>query len=379
MENSTYVVSYSIRPGGRLFEYGLRELFREVALKAIDKAGVAIDAVYIANAFSGVLQEQLALASYLTHDVGLKGVHAVRVECGDGSSGLAVAEAYKAVRSGLYECVLIVGVEKLHDANTLKINKALAMITDYEFEGFFGVTIAAQAALALKEYLLKNEMSYEEFANWVVKMSERGSRNPYAYMRKKVTIKDILESEVVADPLRLHDTAPPIDGAAAVILCSKPIKSDFKIEIVGLGSSSLYAHINERDDLTILYTTRNAVEKALKMSGLSIEDIGFVETHDLYSIFGVLAVESMGLVRRGHAIRAIMNGELDEKPVVNASGGLKSLGFAGGASGLYQFVMGIMELLGERPFESYKHDIALIHDMTGFDVASTAFVIKRAS
>ncbi len=76
--------------------------------------------------------------AYLADYVGLRRIPAIRIESGDGSSGIAVLEAYNMVKAGIYDCVAVVGVEKMHDVVNVKLNKALSTITDYEYEGFFG-------------------------------------------------------------------------------------------------------------------------------------------------------------------------------------------------------------------------------------------------
>jgi acetyl-CoA acetyltransferase len=289
-------------------------------------------------------------------------------------------EAYNMVKAGIYDCVAVVGVEKMHDVVSIKLNKALATITDYEYEGFFGVTPAAQAAMAMREYMLKYGYDYEDLAIWPIKMHERGSKNPYAYMRKQATLKDILESEVVADPLRLYDTAPAVDGAAAVVLCNKPLRDNAVIKIEGVGIGAYGTYLGQRDSLTELVSVRDATNMALKMAHLSINDINLVEVHDTYSILGMLALESMGLVRPGETPRLLSMGVLDagNKPVVNASGGLKAMGFPGGASGMYEVVSMVMELMNEKPFDSLgKVEYGVVQDMAGFDLISTVMIFRR--
>ncbi|MFP3216176.1 MAG: acetyl-CoA acyltransferase [Vulcanisaeta sp.] len=383
MFNTTevYVVAHSLVPGGRHYEKGLKELFAEAFLRVLDQVGNSqIGAIYVANAFSQVLQDQSALGAFLSDYVGLRRVPAIRIESGDGSSGVAMLEAYNMVKAGIYDCVAVVGVEKMHDVVSIKLNKALATITDYEYEGFFGVTPAAQAAMAMREYMLKYGYDYEDLAIWPIKMHERGSKNPYAYMRKQATLKDILESEVVADPLRLYDTAPAVDGAAAVVLCNKPLRDNAVIKIEGVGIGAYGTYLGQRDSLTELVSVRDATNMALKMAHLSINDINLVEVHDTYSILGMLALESMGLVRPGETPRLLSMGVLDagNKPVVNASGGLKAMGFPGGASGMYEVVSMVMELMNEKPFDSLgKVEYGIVQDMAGFDLISTVMIFRR--
>jgi acetyl-CoA acetyltransferase len=378
-----YIVAHSLVPGGRHYEKGLKELFAEAFLKVLDQVGNSnLGAVYVANAFSEVLQDQSVLGAFLSDYVGLRRTPAIRIESGDGSSGVAILEAYNMVKAGVYDCVAVVGVEKMHDVTSIKLNKALATITDYEYEGFFGITPAAQAAMAMREYMLKYGYDYEDLASWPIKMHERGSKNPYAYMRKQATLKDVLESEVIADPLRLYDAAPAVDGSAAVVLCNKPLRSDAVVRIDGIGIGAYGTYMGQRDTLTELLSVKDAVNMALRMAHSSIGDVNLVEVHDTYSILGILALESMGFVRPGETPRLLSTGALDagNKLVVNASGGLKSMGFPGGASGMYEIVSMVMELTNQKPFDSLGNaGLGVVQDMAGFDLVSTAIVLRRVT
>jgi acetyl-CoA acetyltransferase len=378
-----YIVAHSLVSGGRHYEKGLKELFAEAFLKVLDQVGNSnLGAVYVANAFSEVLQDQSVLGAFLSDYVGLRRTPAIRIESGDGSSGVAILEAYNMVKAGVYDCVAVVGVEKMHDVTSIKLNKALATITDYEYEGFFGITPAAQAAMAMREYMLKYGYDYEDLASWPIKMHERGSKNPYAYMRKQATLKDVLESEVIADPLRLYDAAPAVDGSAAVVLCNKPLRSDAVVRIDGIGIGAYGTYMGQRDTLTELLSVKDAVNMALGMAHSSIGDVNLVEVHDTYSILGILALESMGFVRPGETPRLLSTGALDagNKLVVNASGGLKSMGFPGGASGMYEIVSMVMELTNQKPFDSLGNaGLGVVQDMAGFDLVSTAIVLRRVT
>jgi Acetyl-CoA acetyltransferase len=378
-----YIVAHSLVSSGRHYEKGLKELFAEAFLKVLDQVGNSnLGAVYVANAFSEVLQDQSVLGAFLSDYVGLRRTPAIRIESGDGSSGVAILEAYNMVKAGVYDCVAVVGVEKMHDVTSIKLNKALATITDYEYEGFFGITPAAQAAMAMREYMLKYGYDYEDLASWPIKMHERGSKNPYAYMRKQATLKDVLESEVIADPLRLYDAAPAVDGSAAVVLCNKPLRSDAVVRIDGIGIGAYGTYMGQRDTLTELLSVKDAVNMALGMAHSSIGDVNLVEVHDTYSILGILALESMGFVRPGETPRLLSTGALDagNKLVVNASGGLKSMGFPGGASGMYEIVSMVMELTNQKPFDSLGNaGLGVVQDMAGFDLVSTAIVLRRVT
>ena len=378
-----YITGYGFIPGGRYYDKGFRELAGEVFLKAWDMIGnEKIDMVIIASAYMDIISEQLISSSYVCEYLSFENVPSLRVEVGDGSSGIAILQAISFLQTGNFENIAVIGVEKVHDVTSFKLNKFLTYLTDFEHEGYFGITPLAISSLITREYLMKYGYSYEDLAQWVIKMHERGSKNPYAFMKKKASLKDILSSEVVADPLRLYDIAPPIDGAACVILSTKPIKSNFVIEIeeYSIGAHNVAYNLRCDRDRLKLKSLENAWSKI--SSKIEIEKLGFVEVHDVYSILGVLAIESLKLCNQGEALKLIKNGYFDDpnKIIVNASGGLKSIGYAFGASGLYQLVFLVMELLGVEPFkEISKKDLGIVHDMAGIDRISTLLILKRIS
>lgn len=146
-----------------------------------------------------------------------------------------------------------------------------------------------------------------------------------------------------------------MDGSAAVILCNKPIKSDAVIRIDGIGVGAYGTYLGQRDSLTELHSVRDATNMALRMAHVSISEINLAEVHDTYSILGMLALESMGLVRPGETPRLLSTGALDagNKLVVNAGGGLKAMGFPGGASGMYELALMVMELMNIKPLSHW--------------------------
>jgi len=160
------------------------------------------------------------------------------------------------------------------------------------------------------------------------------------------------------------------------------LKSDAVVRIDGIGIGAYGTYMGQRNTLTELLSVKDAVNMALRMAHSSIGDVNLVEVHDTYSILGILALESMGFVRSGETPRLLSTGALDvgNKLVVNASGGLKSMGFPGGASGMYEIVSMVMELTNQKPFDSLGNaGLGVVQDMAGFDLVSTAIVLRRVT
>ncbi|MFB6490998.1 MAG: thiolase family protein [Thermoproteus sp. AZ2] len=354
---------------GRHYSLNIDEMGAKVLEEALKDAGYPdLDAIFVASATAEQADKQQMLGAYIAARLGLDKVATFRVENADGSGGSALVLAASAVRSGLYNCVAVVGVDKPNDVLSNQQQDIYSTATDSVYERFFGVTPAAQAAIMAKLYLKKYEYKYEDLALWPVLMHKNGASNPYAYMRKQAKVEDVLDSELVSDPLRLYDVGPMADGAAAAVLCNRK----GAVRILGMGSATSSTPFNARQDYDVLYSAKEAAERAYKMAGITARDVAAAEVHDSYSIFGVLAAEALGLAQRGQLLALLKSGaDLN----VNLSGGLKSRGNVMGATGVYQAVEVAWQLLGKSPFKKADGNIGVIHSMGGADKISTVVVL----
>ncbi|WP_291999240.1 thiolase family protein [Caldivirga sp.] len=370
-----YINGVHIIPPGRYYDKGYRELFAEAALKALESAGNPdIKAIYIASALSELAGEQMAIGNVLRDYSGIRNAPSIRVENGDGSGGFAFMVALNHVASMNDGCVLLVGVDKPHEVTSLKQNKYASYLLDSDYESYFGATPVVLAALMAKQYMRSYEYKYEDLATWAIKMHERGSKTPFAYFKKAAKLKDVLDSELVADPLRLYDVSPFVDGAAALVLCSKPNSKDQAVGVLGYGFGASNSYFASRNDYTVLMSVTEAVKALNPLNDFN----GIVSVHDTYSILGVLALESLGLCKRGSALRLLNEGYFDPggKVMVNLDGGLKAVGNSMGASGVYQLASVTMQLRGDKPFNGLNAEAAVVEDMVGVDQESVVFMLK---
>ncbi len=369
-----FVKAVAVKQAGRHYSKSAADLAGEVLLEAAMKAGnVDLDYVVVSSTFVELSERQAAFCSYLCEYLSLEDVPCLRVEAGD--AGLAaLGVAYRLVDAG-FRNVAVVGVEKLADFTTTMLNKVLSCLCNSTFESYYGVVPTVQAAFMTRLYMERFGYRYDDIAMWSVRMHEHAAENPYAFMRRKLTLQDILSSEVVAEPIRLFDVAPPADGAACVILSRDP-SPDFRIGVDHVSQVSHNVSLNLRDDLTRLYT----VEKGRDL--VEHYKPTLFEVSDKYSILGILTLEALGLASRGQAPKLLRDGcfTYGDKRCVNLSGGLKCLGYTGGASGLYLFAMLVLELLGERPFDrAGAHDVGLVVDMGCVDRTALMVVLRRFS
>ena len=351
-----YVAGVGMTRVGRLFDKGILDLAAEASWKAIDEAGgVLPEAVVVGNMMSSSLQSQDNLGAYVAAGIGLRGRPAFKVEAACGSGGAAVYTGVSLVASGLADSVLVVGVEKMTDFPTAVVTEALAQAADSEYELFYGATFVGLNALMMRYYMEKYGVSRDEMSAWPVLMHRNGAINPYAQVRREITVEDVARSQVVADPIRLLDSSPIGDGAAAVLLVSeeaaKTLPEKPSVAITGAGMSVDTVEITNREGLDTIPAAREAAERALRTAGLSPRDLDVVEIHDAFTVNAVILLEELGLAPRGRAARLVVEGRFHpgDRPTANPSGGLKSRGHPVGATGVYQVAEVAMQLRGDFP------------------------------
>lgn len=347
------VVGVGCTSVGEIWDKSLKDLAVEASLKALDDAGVEnIDRVYVGNALAPILQYQTNLASIIVDSLGFNGVSSILIEAADASGGLAFHEAFKAVKSGLIDYALVVGVEKMSDSKPSEVASALMSFEDQDYVAFTGITQAGLHALLLRTYMEKFDVKHEDIALFAVNAHKNASKNPYAQFKNIIKVEDVLKSPPIADPLRLLEFIGISDGAAAVILCPLEEARKFKSNPVEVLTSTVAMDkffLTERDDMLTFNSTRIAAQKAFKEAKISPKDVDVVEVHDSSTIAGVISLEDLGFCGKGEGTSFISQGkiEINSELPTNTMGGLKGRGHPVGATGVYQVVEVVWQLRGE--------------------------------
>lgn len=379
-----YVVGVGMVKIERHYDKGFAELIHEAFVKAYeDSKGAEPEAVVVGNMMSSSIYQQDSLAALASDAMGLRGRGGFKVEAACGSGGHAFLVGHALVASGLYDIVAVVGVEKMADYPTSRVTLALAQAADTEHEVIYGASFAALNALAMRLYMKKYEAPREYLALWPVRMHEYGSYNPYAQLRNRITVDDVLNSMVVADPIRLMDSAPIGDGAAVVILASEDIAKTFNdtpVEVAGVGMGSDALDLSSRDDLLKPLSIIKAAEKAYKMAKVKPSDIDVAEIHDAFTITALLCIEGLGFAEWGTSWRLIKEGKFakEDKPAINLSGGLKARGHPVGATGVYQIAEITMQLRGDFPgVKAPSPSIGLALNTGGVATLTSVAILRR--
>jgi acetyl-CoA C-acetyltransferase len=369
---------------GELWEKSLRDLMVEAGLLAIADAGVDhVDSMYVGCMSSGLFVQQEHLASLASDFLGLGPIPATRVESACASGGLAVRSAFIEVASGLSDIVLAMGVEKMTDLPGDACTAALATAADQDYESFHGVTFPGLYAMIARAHMERYGTTSEQLAAVAVKNHANGALNPLAQFRNRISVEDVLDSIMVADPLHILDCSPVTDGAAAAILCpldmAKKIAKKAPVRIAGVGHATDSLALYRRADLTRLPAVERSAQIALKMAKRKPSDIHLAEVHDCFTIAEVCAIEELGLVPRGQGGDAARSGltARDGRSPVNTSGGLKSKGHPVGASGVAQIHEVVTQLRGEAGERQVRNArIGLTQNMGGSGGSSVVHVLE---
>ena len=343
-----YITGHGQTPCGRFPD----ETVASLAIRALDRALAdtdlaveRIDAIFFANALSGLITGQECVRGQvaLRHSR-YGGIPIVNVDnaCASGSTALHLA--CHAIAAGSYGTVAVVGAEKMSDPDRGKPIRALAGAADVallsdssEDHSVFMDSYAERAQRRIDE----QGWEASDFAEVVVKNRAHAAGNPGAQYRDPMSVAQVLDSRMISPPLTLPMCSPIGDGAAAVLVSEAPASGSPRIRI---RASALSATGGPAPGSVV----QRAMATAREQSGLAADEVGVIEIHDATASAELEAYEHLGLAPEGEGNRLIgerltvLGGSLP----VNTNGGLISRGHPVGATGVLQIAELIAQLTG---------------------------------
>jgi acetyl-CoA C-acetyltransferase len=299
------------------------------------------------------LSNQAHLGALIADCAGLAGIEAMTLEAAGASGGAALRQGYLAIASGMVDVALVIGVEKFTDKIGPDVDAALATTSDSDFEAVQGMTPAAQAALIMRRYMHEYQVPSDGFAGFALTAHANGANNKFAMFQKAIKHETYIKAEMVSEPLNLFDIAPNADGAAALVLTRRELlPSNFAhplVKISGSASVSDTLALHDRKDMLYFETAQLSASKAIKQTGITLDQIDFFEYHDMFSIYAALQLEAIGFAIKGQGWKLAADYEIALKGKIPCAtmGGLKARGFPGGATGVYQAVEAATQLRGQ--------------------------------
>ncbi|BFH73098.1 thiolase domain-containing protein [Sulfurisphaera javensis] len=376
-------------------DVNLQELAWEAIRQALEEANLEqkdIQYFVVGNVGSWSAEELPAVVIGEYSDLVPKGTMRVEAACATGSA--ALRDAYLAIKSGEVDIALAVGVEQMHQSPNPQVVELIGRAGDYfwEFENF-GLTFPGYYALYASAYMAKYGAKEEDLGKIAIKNHYYGARNPYAQFQKEITMEEYLKSKPVAYPLKLLDSSPITDGAAAVVLASEEVAkelTDSPVWIVSQGVASGTANLSKRSDFTHIDAAEIAAKEAYKRAKIEFENawkyFDVAEVHDCFTIAEIMAYEDLGFAKRGEGYLLAREKQtyIGGKVPVNVDGGLKSKGHPIGATGISMAVSITRQLLDRAPKGTQadiKNGMGLTHNVggTGHYAYVTIFSTRRPS
>ena len=409
--------------GGAMSRFGVfpekssRDLMAEAYTEALDTVDKGLDpaeieALYIGNFCADLFEGQSHLGHLVADWLGLAPRPATRIEGACASSGLAFREGVMAIASGMYDIVLVGGVEKMTNVSTADVQDFLAVASDVPMEvdqaklTFPGIFAAMASA-----YFAKYGATREHLMRVAAKNHENGALNRKAHFN--LSLRDIMEKrrkkarergKTVADwadeyeflgddgvnppvalPLHVFDCSPITDGAACMILAAEEIALNFTddtVRVLASSQTSAAPAATWNSDLTALPAVQSAAQQAYETAGVRSEEIDFAEVHDCFTSAEIVAIEDLGFFEPGKgafAVEDCQTSRQSSRPI-NASGGLKAKGHPVGATGLAQLQEVWRQLKGCAGEHQITHKdlrLGLTHNVGGTGGTCIIHILER--
>lgn len=394
MKMNAIVAGVGMTRFGKMLDRGLKSIGAEAIEAAIKDAGIDkndIEAAFVGNAAAGLVTGQESIRGQVVlRSAGIGKIPVINVENACASASTALHQAAAMVTAGLYDVVLALGVEKLYDEDKRKSFAAFSGAVDVEALAEIMARLrqgaaesgAAKAtegagqnrsmfmdiyAAAARHHMKRYGTTVHQFARIAAKNSFHGSLNPRAQFREQLTIEDVLNAPMIAEPLTRPMCSPIGDGAAAAVIVSERKAAQLglvaPVRIASMVLRSGWDHGADEDGLVELCSSEAYAE-----AGAGPKDIDVMEVHDASAPAELMAYESLGLCARGEGGALADSGatRLGGSIPVNTSGGLLRKGHPVGATGIAQVVELTEQLQGrsgERQVNGAK--VALAHNGGG--------------
>jgi acetyl-CoA C-acetyltransferase len=339
--------------GQTKYEQGKRDTFAELIYEAttaaLKDAGITRDDLDDVVSISSDFWDGRTISSMAISDaIAAYGKDISTVE-GDGTFGAFYGLAR--TLSGKFDVTLVAAHHKGTESN---MNEITNTSFDPLVERKLGLDAVSSAALQARRYMSKYGLTEEQFALTSVKNHGNAMRNPLAMLPMEISVEDVMNSRMVADPLKVLDCSPLTDGAAAIIMATeeaaKKLVDPAKcVWVKGVGHCSDAYRPGDRD-LADTRALKDAAKRAYSMAGISdpLAEIDVAEVYDAFSYMEPLWLEGLGICDEGTACKNTADGlfNFDGDLPVNPSGGRLSANPVQ-VAGLAELAECVLQLRGE--------------------------------
>ena len=363
---------------GDLTGLSTTDLMAQAADAVLDQTGLMpgdIDGLLCGYA---VNLPHLMLASLFAERYGMSPAYAHAMQMGGATGAGMVMLAGELIAAGRCRHVLVVaGENRLSGMSRDAAIGALAQVGDPVFELPHGTTVPSFYALLASRYLAATGLSEQDLAEFAVLMRAQALHHPQAHYREALTIEAVLQSRIIASPLKLLDCCPISDGAVALLISADhPGRSVLRLR--GAGQGHRHQHLTGMRSVED-FGAKHSLERALRQAACKLEDIDYLGIYDSFTITLAILLEDLGLAPRGQSAALARDGHFSpqgERPL-NTHGGLLSFGHpgvGGGMAHIAECYAQLSETAGLRQIP--PRQLALIHADGGVLSAHVSLILE---
>lgn len=359
------------------------QLAVDAALKAMDDAGITkdeIDGLFTCNSWA---EPYLYHAEFIAEYLQIEPKVCKGVNTGGGTTFTLVHQAAAAIATGMCETVLITMADSLRSGiSKEKTMNTQASTGHAQFESPYGPTVPSLYALIAQAHMSEFGTTSEQLAQIAVVTRKHAHLNPAAQKRDLITVEDVVNSRMIADPLHLYDCSLISDGGSAIIITSSEKAKHMSkqpIYLLGVGEGHRHEHISQEKDLT----TSAAVDsgkRAYEMAGVGPEDIDVAQIYDCFTPTVLIELEDLGFCEKGEGGAFVESGaiELGGSLPMNTHGGLLSHCHPGNPGSMFLLTEAVFQLrnqAGDR--QVADAEVALVHGQGGIMSSHTTLILGK--
>ena len=371
INGKAYIAGVYEHPTRKATDKSLAQLHAESALGALKDAGLTkddVDGYFCAGDAPGL--GPLSLVDYM----GLKLKHLDATETGGSSYVLHVGHAAEAIAMGKCSVALITlaGRPRAEGMATGTAPRNYgSSAPDVAFEFPFGPTVVNMYAMCAQRHMYEYGTTSEQLAWIKVAASHHAQYNEHAMLKNVVTVDEVVNSPMIADPLHRLDCCVISDGGGAIIVTSPEVAKTLKrplVKVIGAGEAPKH-QMGGKVDLTYSGAVWSG-PMAFEEAHIKPKDIKYASIYDSFTITVLMQLEDLGFCEKGKGGAFVSDGNLiagTGKLPFNTDGGGLCNNHPANRGGLTKVIEAVRQLRGEaHPNVQVQNcDLALAHGTGG--------------
>ena len=371
LRGAVAIVGIGETPVGALPDRGSTEICAEAARLALRDAGIGKDAIDGLITCNPWVEPHLYHAEMFSEYMQIFPRFCMTLNAGGATSLSAVQRAASAIVTGVCDTVLLTHGDNARTGMSRAQTDAMMTRTmNPQFELPYGVGLANLYAMAARAHMHEYGTKPEQLAQVAVSARRHASLNPAAEMRDEISIADVLNSPLVAYPLRVLDCPLWSDGGAAIVIVAADRARDFPgkpVYFLGCGEGHWHEHLFQSRSLTSC-AAADSGPRAFEMAGTSPREMDFAQVYDCFTHVPIMELEDLGFCAKGEGGAFVENRniELGGSLPLNTHGGLLSHSHTGHPGSMFALTEAVTQLRGRAGDRQVAGaEIGLVHGQGG--------------